>query len=354
MGLFGKIFKDKEAKPPKGFVQAEVKSINSVGKDTVQISFNIPSENEADFNFTPGQYINIAPSISGKEVRRSYSICSSSEEGLAIAAKRVEKGLVSNWLNDELKAGDILYISKPEGSFTLPKDAKEIILIAAGSGITPMISFMKSEKEKNFKLYYGNRTKDDILFKNELEGLDIDKKYYLSREDVEGHSNSRINKESFTTVIKEDLSILKSDAFMLCGPEEMIFEISDLLKSFGVSESKIHFELFTTPTKKKTDKKKSSGFEGKAELTVIVDSEKETFPISSKDNILEKALAEGLDVPYSCKGGVCSSCKAKILEGTVDMDINFSLTDKDVEEGYILTCQAKPTSDKIVVSYDEA
>jgi ring-1,2-phenylacetyl-CoA epoxidase subunit PaaE len=354
MGLFGKIFKEKGAKPPKGFVEVTVKSIDSVGKDTVKVSFDIPSENETDFVFTPGQYLVIAPIINGKEVRRSYSICSAPSEDLAIAAKRVENGLVSNWLNDELKAGDMIYISKPEGSFTIPNDSKNIVLIAAGSGITPMISFMKSETEQSFKLFYGNRTEKDILFKNELDNLNIEKKYYLSREEVSGCVNSRINKESFTAVLKEDLSILQSDVFMLCGPEEMIFEISDLLKSFGVSENKVRFELFTTPTKEKSDKKASSDFKGKAELTVIVDSEKETFAISAKENILEKALMEGLDVPYSCKGGVCSSCKAKVLEGTVDMDINFSLTDKDVEEGYILTCQAKPTSDKIVVSYDEA
>lgn len=354
MGLFDKIFKDKGVKKPKGFEQLEVKEITSVGKGAVKIAFEIPTPLKPIYTFTPGQYINIAPIIDGKEVRRSYSICSAPGEDLAFAVKRVEGGLVSNWLLDELTVGSSIFVSKPEGSFVLPENANSIVLIAAGSGITPMMSFMKGDAGLSYRLYYGNSTYEDILFREELEGLNTTAQYFLSREERDGYKSSRINKDSFTEVIKSDLSILQSDAFMLCGPEEMIFEVSDLLKSFGVSEDKIRFELFTPPTAKKDSKSKSSTFKGKAEVTVIIDSERETFELSPKENILEKALSEGMDVPYSCKGGVCSSCKAKLLEGSASMDINFSLTDKEVEEGYVLTCQAKPTSEKIVVSYDEA
>jgi ring-1,2-phenylacetyl-CoA epoxidase subunit PaaE len=204
------------------------------------------------------------------------------------------------------------------------------------------------------KLVYANKTESDILFRERLDKLTkTDKKYFLTQEQKEGFGQGRITKDAFMTIIKEDLGILKADGFFICGPEEMIQSVKTALELFGVSESKIHFELFTTEAKSNPTPVTSSDFKGKTKVKVILDDETFDFEMHSGKTLLDAAMAEDLDAPYSCRGGVCSTCRAKVVKGTVKMNVNYTLTDKEVEQGYILTCQSHPTSEELIISYDE-
>lgn len=357
MALFKKLFKKTESlKTPKGFHSIEVKSVTQLTATTVKVELIIPVELTRAFSYTAGQYLNFSISIDGKELRRSYSICSGKNEPLAVAVKKIEKGIVSTWFNHVLKAGDLILVAPPAGNFVLKDSDKKIVAIAAGSGITPIMSIAKEieANDNDLKLFFGNRTKEETLFFNELEGLSkTNVNYFLSNDEKEGFQNGRIDKDSFTTIIKNDLDILKSDAFFLCGPEEMIKVISETLESFGVPSDKIRYELFTAPVLMKEDKEDENHFKGDSQITVILDAEKIEFTLSSDKSILEKVIEEGVDAPYSCKGGVCCSCKAKVLKGEAHMKMNYSLTDKEVEDGYILTCQAEPRSKELLISYDD-
>jgi ring-1,2-phenylacetyl-CoA epoxidase subunit PaaE len=353
MTLFKKLFGKSDSKKPRGFQEATIGAVDKVTADTVRVTLDIPSN--LDFSFVPGQYINFSLTIDGKEVRRSYSICSGKNEPLAVAVKQVENGLVSTWFNEKAKAGDIVLISKPEGNFVLSENDTNVVAIAAGSGITPILSIAKELNNKaTLRLLYGNRTESGIIFKEEIDALNnVNVDYFLSAESKEGFKNGRITKEALTAIIKEDLNILKSDGFFICGPEEMIHETSEVLKNFGVSNSKIHFELFTTPTKTNGDQEQTETAIDTCEVTVIIDGEEESFEMKGSKNVLDASIDNGIDAPYSCKGGVCSSCKAKVIDGSVTMKLNYSLSDNEVAEGYILTCQSHPTSKNLTVNFDE-
>jgi ring-1,2-phenylacetyl-CoA epoxidase subunit PaaE len=363
MGIFGNIFKIKENKSkkhnPKGFFELPVKAIEKLSGDSVKVIFEVPSDLKVKFSFIPGQYINLLVDINGNEERRSYSICSGIEEDLAVAIKQVSKGTVSLWANTELEEGDILLVSAPQGNFTLNKNAKNLVCIAAGSGITPIMSIAKyvEKNEGEIQLFYANKTENNTIFKSEIDALLKTKtRYFLTQEPKENFAFGRLNKEKISEIIKEDLSLLKADGFYICGPEEMIFDAIEVLSLFGVSKEKIHYELFTTPTKL-IDKEKVSeenAFSGMSNVKIILDDETIELKINSKGkSILETVVDVGYDAPYSCRGGVCCTCKAKVLEGKAVMKLNYSLTDKEVEEGFILTCQALPASEKLIISYDE-
>jgi ring-1,2-phenylacetyl-CoA epoxidase subunit PaaE len=354
MGIFD-IFKKKEFKPKgsKGFHEVKI-SLTRLTKESVQVTFEIPSELKHTFEFIPGQYINVEVFLNGKNQRRSYSICSGKNEALSIAVKAIDKGLVSNWFKAEAKNGDIIHISKPEGGFHLSEGQKNVVAIAAGSGITPILSIAKGlESDGKMTLFYGNQTSDRAIFLAELNALScVIPTYYLSQETKEGFKNGRIDKENFTSEIKQNLELLKADSFFICGPEEMIHSTKEVLKFFGVQDSKIKFELFTTPTAIPVTKKEMN-FKGKSHIKVLLDHEVTTFDMQVPGGtILEQVERSGLDVPYSCRGGVCSSCKAKVLEGDVVMKLNYSLTDEEVANGYVLTCQAIPQSEIVSLSYD--
>lgn len=355
MALFKSLFGKSDKKAPKGFQSIAISGIEKLSSDTVQVTFNIP--NDGSFDFVSGQYINVAIDINGKEERRAYSICSGKSEPLSIAVKEVENGKVSTWFNREAKEEMEILISNPEGNFTKPESAKNLVAIAAGSGITPIMSIAKQiEGTGTLRLYYGNKTEQDILFKSTIDGLiSTSPIYFLSREEKESFEKGRLTKESFTAEIKKDLSILQSDAFFLCGPEEMINEVKDALAMFGVSENKIFFELFTAPTADaQSSNDNSEEFSGTCKVTVVLEGDEEVFELAPDKSILDGAMDAGVDAPYSCRGGVCSSCKAKVTEGAATMRLNYSLTDKDIEEGFILTCQAYPKEEKITVDYDKA
>jgi len=355
MGIFD-IFKKKEFNPKgsKGFHEVKIR-LTRLTKESVQVTFEIPSELKNTFEFIPGQYINVEVFLNGKNQRRSYSICSGKNEALSIAVKAIDKGLVSNWFNAEAKNGDIIHISKPEGGFHLSEGQKNVIAIAAGSGITPILSIAKSlEENGNLNLFFGNQSVEKSIFLNELNALSCVKgTYYLSQEQKEGYKSGRITKEHFTEEVKANLELLKADCFLICGPEGLINDTKEVLKFFGVQDSKIKFELFTTPTAVPTAKKEMS-FKGKSHIKVMLDHEVTSFDMQVPGGtILEQVEKSGLDVPYSCRGGVCSSCKAKVLEGEVTMKLNYSLTDEEVANGYVLTCQAIPQSEIVSLSYDD-
>jgi ring-1,2-phenylacetyl-CoA epoxidase subunit PaaE len=358
MGLFKKLFKKEETKQSKksSFHTVKVKEIKRLTPSSVQISFDIPSEEKSTFSFKPGQYINLKTTLNGEEIRRSYSICSGEQEDLAVGIKQIDNGVFSSYANQSLKEGDSLEISAPTGNFTLPSDVKKIVAFVAGSGITPVLSIAKSLKtDQEMHLFYGNKSLEETLFLEDLKALSkINTRIFLSQEQNDSYDSGRLNKEKIGEIIKQDLSILKSDVFMLCGPEELILNTSEVLKMFGVAPEKISYELFTTPVLLKSDSKvEENNFTGTSKVTVILDDEKIEFELKAKGKtILNVVNLEGFDAPYSCKGGVCCTCRAKVLKGKATMDLNYSLTDQEVEEGYILTCQAHPASEEVIISYD--
>jgi ring-1,2-phenylacetyl-CoA epoxidase subunit PaaE len=360
MGLLGKIFGKSTPTSvlPKGFVSVKIKAISAITSNSVQISFQMDSLPQEFKAFLPGQYLTVLVQVGGEQLRRSYSICSTPEEGLSIGVKRVTNGRVSNYLTQELGLDDTLAISQPEGNFTLKETVGSFVFIAAGSGITPVLSMAKSIESSNGSslLLFGNRTHDQIMFKDELDKLTKTKTtYYLSKETNENCQSGRLDFDTLKFYLKENLSVLRADGFYLCGPELMIKGAIDALKFYGVSDDKIHFELFTVPVLlKKESETMSTTFSGDCIVEIILDGMPSEITINTKkETVLEAALNYGLDAPYSCKGGVCSTCRAKVVEGSVRMNNNLTLTDKEVAQGFILTCQSHPTSERVKISYDE-
>jgi ring-1,2-phenylacetyl-CoA epoxidase subunit PaaE len=353
------------------FHSLTVKEVRRETPDCVSITFDIPHHLQKNFQYKQGQNITLRKFFNGEEVRRSYSICSSPfEEQMRVAVKKVEGGLFSSFANTELKSGDILDVMPPTGKFYTELSAsnsKHYVAFVAGSGITPVVSIIKAtlliEPKSTFTLVYGNRTHSSIIFKEELLGLKD--KYMerfrlinvLSRERMEAEVNyGRINTEKCTQLTK--LVDLKSaDEFFLCGPEEMIFCVKDFLEHQGIDKYHIHFELFTTPVGRVSNFKKtatSGTSSNTSRITVKLDGRSFDFNLDYDSNsILDAALAAGADLPFACKGGVCCTCKAKLIEGHVEMEVNYGLEPDEVEAGFILTCQSHPRTENVVVDFDE-
>ena len=351
MGIFS--FKKKKSGSDSKWNDLLVTDLQKISSDTSVVTLGIENEKASLFQFIPGQYLAIEVEIKGVAARRSYSICSGPSEELKIAVKSVPQGLVSNFINNELKIGDTIKSMAPDGNFTL-KDEKNLVVFASGSGITPIVSIAKSlSKDASMRLFFGNKTVDDILFHEDLKQLSqVQLINYLSRENNADYKKGRLDKANITEEIKADLSLLKADAYLLCGPEEMIKDGIDTLTFFGVSSQKIHYELFTPPV---LLLKEETKIDFKGECTMEVTLDHETIEITMKNDkqtILDAVENAGFDPPFSCRGGVCCSCKAKIIEGEATMRLNYSLTDEEVKNGYILTCQARPASEKLIISYD--
>ena len=349
------------------FHSLNVKEIKKETSDTVSVSFDVPSELKNVYEFTPGQYLTLKLEVNNEECRRSYSICSSSDEDITVAVKKVENGVVSTYLNEVLKVNDKIDVMTPEGNFTLQPDQtnkRKFVGFAAGSGITPIMSMIKQlkmdEVESSFTLFYSNKTDNDVIFKDTLEELAGDKlkvNYIYSRQKINNPLfEGRISKSKATELIKADLSCLNADAFYLCGPEEMIFNVKAALEEFGVLDTKIKFELFTTPVlmaEKQENQEVDENFDGEALVTVIYDDEEVEFNLNKDgDSILDAAMDNDMDVPFSCKGAVCCTCKAKVTEGKVIMDANYALSDQEVEDGFVLACQSHPASAKVTIDFD--
>lgn len=352
------------------FHRLTVKEIKKETDDCVSVQFDIPETLLQDFVFNQGQSLTLRTTINGEEVRRNYSICSSPlENRLQVAIKKVDGGLFSSFANNQLKKGDVLEVMPPVGKFNTPlhpDNKKNYIALAAGSGITPVISLIKTtlatEKHSRFTLVFGNRNRSSIIFFEELESLKnqyMDRfslVHVLSRERTDTDLNfGRITRDKLEALDRlEDFAGI--DEFFICGPEEMIFTVKDFLEKKGIGKKKIHFELFNTTGRQQSavhsPQTAATGPVSKISVKVDGRSFDVVIPLNSNTTILDAALQQGADLPFACKGGMCCTCKAKLIEGEVSMDVHWGLEDEEVEKGYILTCQSHPKTEKVVVDFD--
>ena len=347
------------------FYKLVIKEVRRETPSCVSILFNVPEELQSFYQFVAGQYVTLKVTLDGKEVRRAYSICSSPKSGeLRVAVKAVKNGFFSSFANEKLSVGNLIEVGLPEGKFIFephPEKQKNYIAFAAGSGITPILSIVKSvlegEPKSTFVLVYGNKTIEETIFHDQLQELHLQYvgrffvHYVYSKINVEGELFGRIDKSAVNFVLKNKHSEKLFDKYYLCGPEEMINLVSAVLKENNVSEKDVKFELFTTTSTE--NEKTTQQLEGHTKITVVVDDEETSFEMSQKQTILEATLKQGIDAPYSCQGGVCSSCICRITEGKAVMKKNAILTDGEIEEGLVLACQAVPTTDTVFVDFDD-
>ena len=347
------------------FHNLPIKSINRVTEKSVAITFGITDNLKDNFVFRAGQYITLKTEINGNEVRRDYSICSSVNSGdLTVAVKAVENGTFSVYANEKLNTGDTLEVAEPNGRFIFDANGaktRTVAAFAAGSGITPILSIAKTlledEPFSNFILVYGNKKLNDAMFVQDI--LELKQQYgnrfhvhfiYSQTQETDALFG-RIEKSTVNLMVKNKYKAVSIDSFYLCGPESMIHTVKDVLLENNIKETNIYFELFTVSTEP-TDSSTEIG-DGKTQLKVIVDDEEFEFEMVQDVSILDAALKQDVDAPYSCQGGICSSCIARVTEGEATMRQNNILTDNEVAEGLILTCQAHPTTANVVVDYDD-
>ncbi|TAL48382.1 MAG: phenylacetate-CoA oxygenase/reductase subunit PaaK [Chitinophagaceae bacterium] len=353
------------------FHPLRIKEVKKETPECVSVLFEIPEELKNTFQFSQGQSLTMRTFLNNEEVRRTYSICSSPlDDEWRVAIKKQEAGTFSTFANEKLKPGDILEVMEPVGKFYTeldPQQKKNYVAFAAGSGITPVISLIKTtlrtEPFSAFTLVYGNRNKNSIIFKEDLEGLKdkfIDRLciiHILSRERTETPVNSGkigLNKlNELSRLIRYETI----DEFFICGPEEMIFSVKEFLEQKNINEKKIHFELFTSAGSRKPAFKTTKPVEDsslKSKITIKMDGRSIDFDLALDSDvpILDAALKQGADLPFACKGGMCCTCKARLLEGEVEMDVHWGLEHEEIEKGYILTCQSHPKTEKVVIDFD--
>jgi ring-1,2-phenylacetyl-CoA epoxidase subunit PaaE len=352
------------------FHSLKVKSIEKSTSDCSLVTLDVPAELQEVFQYKQGQYLTLRAIIEGESVQRSYSLCSSPNDGAwQVGIKEVPGGKFSTFANRALKPGDTLDVMEPNGRFFVevePKTDRQMIAFAAGSGITPIYSIIKThleaEPESHFKLFYINKTVGSIILKEEIEALKnrfmnrFEVFHFLTREKrnlplLDGRLSEEKLAEIFSKVLKpEEVAQCFS-----CGPESMIFMVRDFLQSKGVDEKQIHFELFGTGVASEAKKKEATkGLAGiVSNVTILEGGKSFSFDIAhGGDNILDAALKSGADLPFACKGGVCCTCRAKVIEGKVDMLLNYALEEEEVEQGFVLTCQSIPQSEKVVIDFD--
>ena len=357
------------------FYSLTVAAVEPETDQAIKVSFSVPQDLENIFKYHQGQYLTLQAKVNGEPLRRSYSICSGiNDESMQVAIKRVEGGLFSNFANDSLKPGVTLEVMPPQGSFYTqldPAQARNYLFISAGSGITPVVSNVKSileqEPKSRVTLLFGNQRTSTIMFRETLSFLKnryMDRFHWvniLSREDQGADVlNGRLNNRKGAELNRQLIKLGSYDEYFICGPESMISEVSRGLRGVGVDEAHIHYELFAASAEDaravvEKHHARAKAYAGKlSQVTVIMDGRGSQFGLSADgENVLDAGLNQGLDLPYSCKGGVCSTCKAKLIEGRVDMDITHGLEPGEIEQGFILTCQAHPISDKVVVDFDQ-
>lgn len=351
-----------------------VADVHKETNDTIVVSFNIPKELRQEFTFIHGQYLTLKLNVNGEELRRSYSICSSplDPETISIAVKKVAGGRASTVLVDKLQPGMGMEVMSPMGNFHTklePTQARHYVAFAAGSGITPILSILtttlRTEPNSRFSLFYGNSEENRIIFRSKLEEL---KAHYGDRLSVyhiltcgtheDMLFNGRITNEKAAQLLKRFVTDSLDKEYFICGPEQMMVNVSEALEKNGVDRKRIHIELFTSPVS--SDAKKppvavgEGAFSGTSQVKVILDGREYTMEVkASGDAVLDVALDAGLDVPFACKGAVCCTCKARVVEGKVEMAMNYALTDEEVEDGYVLTCQTHPRSANVTIDYDQ-
>lgn len=352
------------------FHSLQVGKVQHATRDAVAITFDVPEHLDEVFSYTQGQYLTLRTVLDGEEFRRSYSICAAVQDRrLRIAIKRVAGGVFSNWAAEHLVAGAVIDVMPPEGNFHQPlepQSARHIMAFASGSGITPILSIIKTtllaEPQTRVTLVYGNRSSSGVMFKDELEELKdeyierFNLVWVMSRESQDiPLFNGRIDHEKCCQILTHWIDPSGVDAAFVCGPEDMMLATSRALQDKGVDKSRIKVELFGTSAQHGKPRSTKAPAEGdsQCEVEVVLDGARRSFFMSkNKESLVDAGIRAGLDMPYSCKGGVCSTCRAKVLVGEVDMDINFALEDYEVARGYVLCCQSYPVSDKLVIDFD--
>ena len=354
----------------KSFYTVQVKDIYKTTVDSVVITLDIPEELQATFQHKQGQYLTFKKVIDGEEIRRSYSLCSAPiEDAWRIAVKKISDGRFSSFANDVLKKGDQLEVMPPQGKFFTEVDTaqeKNYVAFAAGSGITPILSIIKThlelEPQSTFKLFYVNRAVSSIMLKEEIEGLK--NKYFerfqvfhfLTREERSAPIfNGRLNNEKLDFITDRLFSPDQIDDYFICGPNEMIFLVQEYLEKKKVDKKKIHFELFNTPTAVTNKRTKKAPTTGDLQ-TVIKIKEGDVYQTvhiqRGSMSILDAALEQNIDLPYACKGGVCCTCKAKLIKGKIDQQVIYGLEQEEIDAGFILTCMSLPLSEEVEVDFD--
>jgi ring-1,2-phenylacetyl-CoA epoxidase subunit PaaE len=343
------------------FYSLKVSAVRALTPNSVAITLAIPNDLKNDFSFDAGQHLTLKQTIDGQEVRRAYSISSSpSDTEMTVGIKKVEGGAFSVWANDTLKSGDSIEIMPPKGHFVFKPAGKpqHIAAFAAGSGITPILSIaysvLESNPENTFVLVYGNQSPEETMYYEEI--LDLSKKYtdrfsvqfMYSRSHEEDALFGHIEGSTVNLILKNRFKERDFDHFYLCGPEDMINTVKETLHNNGIAKEKVHFELFTT-----SQEEDVSVLQGQTNIEVTLDDEVFTFVMDKKKLVLDAVLNEDIDAPYSCQGGVCSTCIARVTEGKAEMVKNQILTDGEIEEGFILTCQAHPLTPVLKIDYDD-
>lgn len=353
------------------FYPLTVAKVKHETRDAIAVTFAVPPELKQTFAYQQGQHLTLRAMIEGEDVRRSYSICSSvQDEQLRVAIKRTPGGLFSSWANEHLGPGAILEVMPPMGHFNVPLDAdseRHYLAFAAGSGITPILSIIKTtllaEPKSRFTLVYGNRASSSVIFRDELSELKdvymgrLKLVYVMSREQQDiDLFNGRITGEKCSAFLKHWIDIRDIDVAFICGPEDMMHGVSKSLQEAGMAKEKIRIELFAASIPKHEHKPRPivEGTRHQTEVTVIMDGSAASFTMDKdKESILDAGLRAGIDMRYSCKGGVCSTCRCKVVEGNVEMDVNYALEDYEVARGFVLSCQAFPITDTVIVDFDQ-
>jgi ring-1,2-phenylacetyl-CoA epoxidase subunit PaaE len=353
------------------FHRLSIAGVERETRDAIAVTFAVPEALRDQFRFTQGQHLTLRADIGGEDVRRSYSICSAVDDGaLRIAVKRSPGGAFSTWANEVLKVGATIDVMPPLGHFNValdPTAKRRYLGFAAGSGITPLLSIVKTtlavEPQSQFTLFYGNRASSTVMFREELAALkDIyvtrfNLVHVLSREaqDID-LLHGRIDRARADALLAHWIHLDQIDAAFICGPEGMMEAVIDALKSRGFPDSKIRIERFAAsiPKHQHVARPLPQAAQSECEVTVIIDGTRKSFLLEKqKENIIEAGLRNGVELPYSCRGGVCSTCRCRLVEGEVEMDVNFALEDYEIARGFILSCQSYPTTDTVVVDYDQ-
>ena len=354
------------------FYPLTVAKVKHETRDAIAVTFDVPPELKSQFAYQQGQHLTLRAMIDGEDVRRSYSICSAvQDDSLRVAIKRTPGGLFSTWANQHLQPGATLEVMPPMGHFNVPLEpasARHYLAFAAGSGITPILSIVKTtllaEPNSRFTIVYGNRASSSVIFRDELTDLKdsymnrLKLVYVMSREqqDIELF-NGRITEEKCGHFLRQWIDIRDIDVAFICGPEDMMHGVSRSLQEAGLTKEKIRIELFAAsiPKHEHKPRKVEAGVQHQTEVTVIMDGSAASFTMDKdKESLLDAGLRAGIDMRYSCKGGVCSTCRCKVLEGQVEMDVNYALEDYEVARGFVLSCQSFPITDRVVVDFDIA
>ncbi|ENX28455.1 MULTISPECIES: 1,2-phenylacetyl-CoA epoxidase subunit PaaE [Acinetobacter] len=349
------------------FIPLTIKSIQPQTEQAICIAFDLAPEQLDAFQYQPGQHLTIRHLSDDGELRRCYSICSDTQEDMSIAIKKIDQGQFSTWANAHLKAGDVLEVMPPQGVF-FQKAAKaggqNYLGFAAGSGITPILSIVKSvlnrQAEATFTLVYGNRSWKQTMFSEQIMDLKDRFKERLQLVNIFSRElndsdifNGRIDADKLQQLFQANLISAEADHCFACGPEEMMTAVETVLPTWGIQRSKIHTERFNTGTAPRAT---AQQMESRSEerVNIILDGRELIVEVSKQDDsILDAALRAGADLPYACKGGVCATCKCKVLEGQVEMAVNYSLEEDEIQKGYVLSCQARPTTANVRLSFDE-